>query len=123
MLATKQVKSVEGVASIRSSRGVTKHTYDLSFEADFEITLEQVRPPQRCRERVGASTGCTRGVRCEQVEPKEGKKNPKVKGTLNYSDVCPSADGPKAEVTYKLKKVRGFLLSERKGLTRSLWHG
>jgi len=43
------------------------------------------------------------------VEPKEGsaaKKPPKTKGTLHYTDVCPSSEGPKGEVTHKLKKVR-----------------
>jgi len=77
-----EVKNVEGTAAVRASRGTTKHVYDLSFQAEFEVTLEQ-------------------------VEPKEGsaaKKPPKTKGTLHYTDVCPSSEGPKAEVTHKLKK-------------------
>jgi len=78
-----EVKSVEGQASVRSSRGVTKHTYDLAFEADFEIALEQ-------------------------AEPKEGdaaKKPLKVKGCLKYTDVTSSASGPQLEVSHTLKKA------------------
>jgi len=79
-----EVKSVEGSATVRSSRGNTKHTYEYSFELDFEVSLEQ-------------------------VEPKDGgdapKKPPKVKGTLKYSDVTSGAQGPSVDVSSKLKKA------------------
>uniref|UniRef100_A0A7S0LGA3 Activator of Hsp90 ATPase AHSA1-like N-terminal domain-containing protein n=1 Tax=Coccolithus braarudii TaxID=221442 RepID=A0A7S0LGA3_9EUKA len=84
LASVREVKSVEGTASVSSSRGTLRHMVDLSFEIEWEVAAEQTEDGKG-----GADAA------------KPGKP---YKGTLSYSDLT-SATAYDTKLAFKKKTL------------------
>ena len=91
LLEVTAVKKCEGSASVQSSRGKVKHTFDLQFEIEWQATLQPAAALQPAATlqpaaALGADLVVVEGEVVVESAPPE-KPAAKCKGSLSYAEV------------------------------------
>ena len=111
LITVKDVKKCEGSASVQSSRGKTKHLYDLTFEIEWEGKLQADDKPAAAAIAAAVAAGTD-----DKGKEDKDKDKAKVacKGVLTYAEVTSSAaSADEFEVEHRFKKAPAAKLKAR----------
>jgi len=111
LITVKDVKKCEGSASVQSSRGKTKHLYDLTFEIEWEGKLQADDEPAAAAIAAAVAAGTD-----DKGKEDKDKDKAKVacKGVLTYAEVTSSAaSADEFEVEHRFKKAPAAKLKAR----------